>query len=102
MAFNLCPHSVNTYAISKLMYRCNTIDLIISYLNYLTLSAKSFIYIDHLERPEELILYIEIDEGGLGLYHITSRTKAHLITTFLQTAINPAFRRNHYHNDIFI
>ena len=40
-------------------------------------------------------------DGGLGLYHIQSRATAALISTFLQTALNPNFKRNHYHNILY-
>ena len=42
-----------------------------------------------------------MSDGGLGLFHITSRAKAALIATFLQTAANPNFQRDHYHNTLY-
>ena len=41
------------------------------------------------------------NEGGLGLFHIKHRALAALIITFLQTAINPNFRRKYYHESLF-
>ena len=41
------------------------------------------------------------NEGGLGLFHIKHRALAALIFTFFQTAINPNFRRNYYHESLF-
>ena len=63
--------------------------------------AKSFIYADLLEKPNEITLYRDIKDGGLGLYHIQNRAQASLIATFLQTAYNPTFLRNNYHNALF-
>ena len=40
MPLNLRPHSINTYAISKLMYRCNTIDLWIGVIKALNKTIK--------------------------------------------------------------
>ena len=101
MLLNLRPHSVNTYAISKLMYRCNTIDLRIGDIKVFNKVVKSFIYADLLEKPDELTLYRDIDNSGLELINIQTRARAALISTFLQTAINPEFSRNHYHNFLF-
>ena len=63
MALNLRPHSINTYAISKLMYRCNTIDLRIGDIKAFNKIAKSFLYADLLEKPDELTLYRPIENG---------------------------------------
>ena len=101
MPLNLRPHSVNTYAISKLMYRCNTIDLRIGDIKVFNKVVKSFLYADLIEKPDELTLYRDIDNGGLGLVNIQTRARASLISTFLQTAINPEFSRNHYHNFLY-
>ena len=98
MPLNLRPHSINTYAFSKLMYRCNTIDLRICDIKAFNKTAKSFLYTDQLEKPDERTLYRCIEDGGLGLLNIQVRARAALISTFLQTAINPNFTRNSYHN----
>ena len=64
MALNLRPHSVNTYAISKLMYKCNTIDPRIGDIKIFNKTVKSFIYADLLEKPDKLTLYRDIESGG--------------------------------------
>ena len=66
----LRPHSINCFTYSKLMYRCNVIDLRVTDIKYFTSTAKSFIYADLLEKPNELILYRDTKDGGLGLHHI--------------------------------
>ena len=101
MSLTLRPHSINCFAYSKLMYKCNVIDLRIADIKYFNSTAKSFIYADLLEKPTELTLYRDTKDGGLGLYHIQNRAKAALIATFLQTACNPIFLRNHYHNALY-
>ena len=83
------------------MYRCNVIDLRIADIKQFNSTAKSYIYADLLERPNELILYRDIKYGGLGLYHIQLRAKAALIATFLQSVCKPTFIRNHYHNALY-
>ena len=101
MPLNLRAHSVNCFAYSKLYYRCNVIDPRVADVKYFTSQAKSFIYADMLEKPQEEILYRGVNEGGLGLFHIKHRALAALIFTFLQTAINPNFRRNYHHESLF-
>ena len=87
MPLNLRPHSINTYAVSKLMYRCNTIDLRIGDIKAFNKTIKSFLYTDFLEKPDQLTLYRNIEDGGLGLINIQTRARAALLSTFLQTAI---------------
>ena len=83
------------------MYRCNTIDLRIGDIKAFNRTAKSFIYADLLEKPDELTLYRDIEDGGLGLLNIQIRARAALISTFLQTAINPKFETKFYHNYLY-
>ena len=101
MALNLRPHSINCYALSKLQYRFNVIDPRVSDNKSFLSQSKAFLYADLLEKPEELILYRDVGDGGLGMYHIQSRAAAALTSTFLQTALNPNFKRNHYHNTLY-
>ena len=100
MSLNLRPHSINLYEYSKLLYRCNWVDLRIADVKMFSKTAKSFLYADLLEKPCQLVLFREIEQGGLGLTCIQTRATAALITTFLQTSINPTFTRNLYHSDL--
>ena len=84
MPMNLQAHSVNCFAYSKLYYRCNVIDPRVEDVKYFTSQAKSFIYADMLEKPQEEALYRGVGEGGLGLYNIKQRALAALIFTFLE------------------
>ena len=101
MSLNMQPHSVNNYAFSKLLYKCNPIHPRVEDENFFSMTAKSFIYADLLEKPNKHVLHREIKDGGLGLICISSRAKAALITTFLLTAINPNFIRNSYLNLLY-
>ena len=101
MSLSLRPHSTNLYAFSKLLYRCNTIVPRVSDLQYFNSTAKKFIYADLLLNPNELILFRDISQGGLGLTCMKMRARAALISTFLETAINHRFIRNHYHNQLY-
>ena len=101
MPLNLRAHSVNCFAYSKLYYRCNVIDPRVEDVKYFTSQAKSFIYADMLEKPQEEALYRGVEEGGLGLFNIKQRAMAALLFTFLQTATNPSFRRNYFHETLY-
>ena len=101
MSLTLRPHSTNLYAFSKLLYRCNSVHPRISDLKFFNKIAKQFIYADLLIKPNELILYRDISQGGLGLTCMKLRAKAAMISSFLETAINPKFSRNNYHNQLF-
>ena len=48
MCLNMRPHSVNNYAFSKLLYKCNTINPRVEDENFFSKTAKSFIYADLL------------------------------------------------------
>ena len=91
MSLILRPHSVNCYAFSKLLYRCNIVDPRSKDLQAFTSAAKSFVYLGLLCKPNETVLYRETKDGSLGLLHIQYRAKAALLSTFLQTAINLNF-----------
>ena len=50
-------HSVNTYCLSKVMFRCSSINLCVCDLTKISSHIKSWLYADQLEKPEELVLY---------------------------------------------
>ena len=52
-------------------------------------------------KPEEIVLYKPRKEGGLNLINVKLRALAELIKSFLDTAINPRFRRNLYHQALY-
>ena len=52
-------------------------------------------------KPEDLALYRQPADGGLGLYHVQQRALANQINCFLETACNPSFRRNQYHLTLY-
>ena len=95
------PHSLNCYALSKLWHRCTTIDLRVGDISFINKQAKSWLYADLLEKPEELALCHQPADGGLGLYHVEQRALANQINCFLETACNPSFRRNQYHHTLY-
>ena len=101
MPLTLRCHSVNTYCLSKLWFKCGAIELRVGDIRKITSLAKSRIYSDLLINPEERILFKRRSEGGFGLIHIKYRAMAELIKSFIDTAINPKFIRNIYHNALY-
>ena len=63
--------------------------------------AKTWLYADLLEKPEEHALYRQPTDGGLCLYNVQQRAMANQINCFLETACNPAFKRNQYHEALY-
>ena len=94
-------HSLNCYAFSKLWHRCNTIDLRVGDIKAVNKQAKSWLYADMLEKPEELALYRQPADGGLGLHHVQQRALANQIKCFLETSCNPNYIRNTFHQSLF-
>ena len=101
MPLNMRPHSLNCFAFSKLWHKCSAIDLRLGDITAINKIAKSWLYADLLEKPSELALYRHPPVGGLGLYNIKARAMANLINNFLETACNPRFRRNSFHEALF-
>ena len=97
MPLTMRPFSLNTYAFPKLWHRCNTIDLRVGDVSAINKQAKAWLYADMLEKPEELALYRQPVDGGLGLHHVQLRALAYQISCFLETSCNPQFRRNQFH-----
>ena len=74
------PHSINCYAFSKLWHICNTIDLRVRDINFINKQAEAWLYADlRRKNTEELALYREPVNGGLGLYHVQQRALANQI-----------------------
>ena len=101
MPLALRCHSVNTYCLSKLWFKCASVDLRAGDANQITSNIKSWVYADQLIKPEELVLYKSRRMGGLNLINVKYRAMAELIKSFLDTSINPLFRKNVYHQALF-
>ena len=95
------PWSLNSYALSKLWYKCNCIDLRAMDITAINSKVKAWLYADQFEKPEELVLYRPALLGGLGLHHVQLKAQAMLIRSFLETATNPNFLHSLFHNSLF-
>ena len=95
------PWSVNCYSLSKVWFRCHSLDLRILDTVSINSKIKSWIYADLLVKPEEKILFRPANCGGLGLLNVNIRAQACLIKTFLETAANQKYLQNLYHVSLF-
>ena len=101
MPLTLRPFSANNYALSKVWFKCSSINLRTQDIDNISSQVKSWLYQDCFEKPNELVLYRESHAGGLGLFHVKTRSLALLIRSFMETACNPAFRHNLLHEILF-
>ena len=95
------PFSANTYALSKVWFKCSSVNLRVADINVINSNVKSWLYQDLLEKPGEVVLYRSSQDGGLGLLHVRVRATALLIRSFLETAVNPNFIHNLFHEVLF-
>ena len=101
MPLSLRCHSVNTYCLPRVWFKCGSMDLRVGDIQKITSNIKSWVYADQLVKPEEIVMYKGRKEGGLGLTNVKFRAMAELIKAFLDTAINPKFRRNLFHQSLY-
>ena len=91
------PWSLNNYALSKVYYRCNSVDLRVKDISAITSKIKAWLFMDQFEKPEDIVVYRPASCGGLGLDHVKFKAQARLITSFLETASNPKYNHSLYH-----
>ena len=93
--------SANSYALSKVWFKCNVVNLRVQDHSAITSQIKSWMYQDLLIKPSELVLYRGTRVGGLGLINVRIRALALLIKTFLETSVNPKFRHSLFHEHLY-
>ena len=101
MDLTLRSHSVNTYCLSKVWFKCRSTSLRVGDIDNMNSNIKSWLFSDQLEQPGEIALYRSRGQGGLGLYNIKYKAMAELIRAYLETAVNTEFLTNQYHNALF-
>ena len=94
MPLTLRPYSANTYALSKVWFKCSSVNLRVQDINVINTQVKSWLYQDCFEKPSELVLYRQAEDGGLGLFHVQLRSLALMIRSFLETTVHPYFRHS--------
>ena len=95
------PWSVNCYVLSKVWFKCGSVDLRVSDLTAINKSVKSWLYADLWEKPSEAVMCRPPTHGGLGVASVQFKARAILIRTFLETAAIPKFRHSLLHSLLF-
>ena len=93
--------SLNTYCLTKTWFRTHSVDLRVQDIKKITSNVKRWLYGDMLLKPEEIIMSRPTSFGGLSVHNVGVKALAGLITTFLETACNPKYRRSLYHSNLF-
>ena len=101
MPLTLRPYTANNYALSKVWFKCSSMNLRAQDITFINSQVKAWIYQDCLEKPSELVLYRSSENGGLGLFNVKIRALALLIRSFLETAINPSFIPSLFHQILY-
>ena len=101
MHLSLRSSSLNSYCLSKVWFKCPSMNLRECYFTKISAALKSWLFQDQLEKPEDFVLYRRRSEGGLGLIHTQCKSLSFFIRSFMETASNPAFIRNLYHEALF-
>ena len=95
------PHSLNTFCLSKVWFKCSSINIRVCDHNKITSNIKSWLFADQLEKPEELVLFRGRRDGGLGVVNVQYKALALLIRSFLETALIPKFKHNLFHEALY-
>ena len=85
------PYSANCFMLSKVWFRCATVNLRVGDFKSINSSIKQWMYADLLFKPEELILFRPVRNGGLGLVSVPHKALACFIRTFLEMTIIPQY-----------
>lgn len=95
------PHVVNTYVMSKITYRSAVLNLRMSDTQKIQSAVKQWLTQDLLLKPPEILLYRDVEQGGLGLVHAGSRCMANLIKTFVQQGHPESIYPNLFLNSLY-
>ena len=82
MPLVLRPWSINSYVMSKVWFRCGSVDLRVSDISSINSSVKSWLYADLLEKPSEPVMCRPASYGGLGVASVKFKAQTVLIRTF--------------------
>ena len=95
------PYSINNFCLSKVWFRCSSLNLRSGDINKITSCVKSWLFSDQLEKPEEALLYRDRKSGGLGLANVKCKAMALLIRCFLETSVMSNYKHSLYHEALY-
>ena len=101
MPLSLRPWSINSFLLSKVWFKCGTVDLRVGDITAITSAFKSWLYSDLWEKPSEDVMCRPVCAGGLGVESVKFKALAILIRCFLETAVNPQFQQSLFHSALY-
>ena len=101
MPLTMRSRSINSFVLSKVWFRCSSIDLRVADVVAVNSSIKSWLYGDMFEKPAEMVMCRPLSYGGLGMLSVKYRAQAALIRSFIETAAHPQFRHSLLHKQMF-
>ena len=101
MPLTMRPWSINSFVLSKVWFRCGSIDLRVSDISAINSSIKSWLYADLWEKPSEAVMCRPASYGGLGVTSVKYKAMAVLIQSFMESAANPKFKKSLLHSSLY-
>ena len=95
------PWVANTYLMSRTSYRSCAFNFRQQDIQRIQAATKSWITHGYLLKPNELLLYRDPADGGLGLVQAASRCQANLIITFISQGDPRSDHSNSYLTTLF-
>ena len=95
------PWVANTYLMSRINYRSCAFNFRQQDIQRIQAATKSWITQGYLLKPNELLLYRDPADGGLGLVQAASRCQANLIITFISQGDPRSDHSNSYLTTLF-
>lgn len=95
------PVSANMFALSKVLFRCATVNIREGDILSINSSVKRWIYADQLLKPAEMVLHRPVHQGGLGLVSVKYKARASLLRTFIELAVNPEYITSIYLSSLY-
>ena len=101
MPFTARPFSANSFSLSKVWFRCHTVNIRQSDINSIHSSVKRWLYADMIIKPEEKVLFRSVKLGGLGLVHAKFKAQACFLKTFFDLSANPKYIPSLFQTTVF-
>ena len=101
MSLLLRPRPVNTYVLSRVWFKCGSVDLSVGGINLIKSSIKSCLYADLLVKPIVLVMCRPSSYGGLNVMNVKFKALATLIRCFIKSEAIFQFRHNLLHSSLY-
>ena len=95
------PYTANTFVMSKISYRSSVVNLRLADTNKIQAMVKQWITQHLLLKPPEVLLFREVEEGGLALVNTAARCTANLLKNFVEQAHPLSHYPNVYLNSLY-